>query len=92
MTMHAKYLLYDCCMQLADAIPATLWRLSRRYDYCMRLFQPRDILDPLSTFLLLCLGYTLNRRRTIFAFSYLIIDVRHFELFFHKKCMKVAGF
>jgi hypothetical protein len=72
-------------MQLADAIPATLCRQSRRYDYCMRLFQPRDILDPLSTFFLLCLGYTLNRRRTNFAFSHFIVDVRHFELFFHKK-------
>jgi hypothetical protein len=58
--MHFKYILkarlhyaifaYDCCMQLADAIPATLCHLYRRYDYCMRLFQPRDILDPLSSF------------------------------------------
>ena len=74
-------------MQLADAIPATLCHLSRRYDYCMRLFQPRDVLDPLSSFFLLCLGHTLNRRRTNFVFSHLTVDVRLFELFFHKKYM-----
>ena len=48
--LHTAIFAYDCCMQLADAIPATLCHLSRRYDYCMRLFQPRDILDPLSSF------------------------------------------
>jgi hypothetical protein len=48
--LHDAIFAYDCCMQLADAIPATLCRLSRRYDYCMRLFQPRDILDLLSSF------------------------------------------
>jgi hypothetical protein len=95
--MHFKYILkarlhdaifaYDCCMQLADAIPATLCHLYRRYDYCMRLFQPRDILDPLSSFFLLCLGHTLNRGRTNFAFSHLTVGVRLFELFFHQKCM-----
>jgi hypothetical protein len=91
--LHDAIFAYDCSVQLADAIPATLCHLFRRYDYCMRLFQPRDILDPLSTFFLLCLGHTLNRRRTNFAFSHLIVDhVRHFDLFFHKKCMKVAGF
>ena len=42
--LHDAIFAYDCCMQLADAIPATLCHLSRRYDYCMRLFQPRDIL------------------------------------------------
>ena len=53
--LHDAMFAYDCCMQLADTIPATLCRLSRQCDYCMRLFQPRDILDPLSTFFLLCL-------------------------------------
>jgi hypothetical protein len=42
--LHDAIFAYDCCMQLADAIPATLCHLSRRYDYRMRLFQPRDIL------------------------------------------------
>ena len=32
--LHDAMFAYDCCMQLADTIPATLCRLSRRYD-CM---------------------------------------------------------
>jgi hypothetical protein len=76
-----------CNLLSADAIPATLCHLTRRYDYCIRLFQPRDILDLISTLFLLCLGHTLNRRRTNFAFSHLTVDVRLFELFFHQKYM-----
>ena len=83
--LHDAIFAYNCCMQLADAIPATLCHLSRRYDYCMRLFQPRDILDPLSSFFfLLCLGHTLNRRRTNFAFSHLLLMSAILNYFFIK--------
>ena len=72
--LHDAIFAYDCCMQLADAISATLCCLCRRYDYCIGLFQPRDILDPLSTFFFtLYIGHTLNRRRTNFAFSHPIV-------------------
>jgi hypothetical protein len=83
----------DFCLRLLYATcrrPATLCHLSRRYDYCMGLFQPRDILDPLSSFFLLCLGQTLNRRRTNFVFSHLTVDVRY--IFSSKIYAKVAGF
>jgi hypothetical protein len=85
--LHDAIFAYNCCMQLADAIPATLCLLSRRYDYCMRLFQPRDILDPLSSFFFKVSWSHFEQEAYQFRFLSFTVDVRHFELFFHQKCM-----
>jgi hypothetical protein len=82
--LHDAIFAYDCCMQFADAIPATLCHLCRRYDYCMRLFQPRDILHPLSSFFLLRLGHLWTGGVPI-SLSLILLLVSAFLNFFFNK-------